>query len=256
VIWDCFTFDDELDVLECRLTELDAVVDRFVLCESPMAQSDGSPKPMHFADNAGRFRPWLSKIAPLGVILPPAPADSWERERAQRNAIREALNTRPEDLIMYSDVDEIPSAAAVADAFHSLVPVVFAQHACYYAVDWVADWPWLGTCAFRPGDLTTFADMRERRTGWPQVAPGGWHLSWLGGPDAIRAKIAHRAHTDEVQFITEELDAGLLYEKGLVRRTYKGDQTQLWGADVDDSWPVWVAQRRCPPNWFRPRPAG
>ena len=34
MIYDCFTFRDEFDMLEIRLRILDRVVDKFVICEA------------------------------------------------------------------------------------------------------------------------------------------------------------------------------------------------------------------------------
>ena len=60
-VYDCFTFFNELDLLEVRLNELDGVVDRFVLCESPYTFR-GQPKPLVFQENRARFARFLPKI--------------------------------------------------------------------------------------------------------------------------------------------------------------------------------------------------
>lgn len=54
MIIDCFTFFNELDVLEIRLRELDGVVDRFVLVEATLTHQ-GKPKPLLYAENKERF---------------------------------------------------------------------------------------------------------------------------------------------------------------------------------------------------------
>ena len=61
MIYDCFIFFDELDLLEIRLEEIYPVVDRFVLCEAPMTFS-GKPKELVFQNNKERFAPYLDKI--------------------------------------------------------------------------------------------------------------------------------------------------------------------------------------------------
>jgi beta-1,4-mannosyl-glycoprotein beta-1,4-N-acetylglucosaminyltransferase len=55
VIYDCFPFFNELELLELRLHELAPVVDRHVLVEATVTHS-GQPKPLHFADNEDPFR--------------------------------------------------------------------------------------------------------------------------------------------------------------------------------------------------------
>ena len=46
LVYACFVFWKELDLLELRLHELDAVVDYFVLVEATHTFS-GQPKPLH-----------------------------------------------------------------------------------------------------------------------------------------------------------------------------------------------------------------
>ena len=48
MVYDCFMFFNELELLDLRLHELDAVVDRFVLVEGVRTLS-GKPKPLYFA---------------------------------------------------------------------------------------------------------------------------------------------------------------------------------------------------------------
>ena len=112
-VWDCFTFFNELDILELRLAELDPVVDRFVVAEATRTFSN-EPKPLHFADNRQRFSRWLPKITHVIIDDLPAEGDAWDREAFQRNTVARGLgDARPDDVIMISDVDEIPFAENV-----------------------------------------------------------------------------------------------------------------------------------------------
>ena len=54
MIYDCFTFFNELDLLEIRLNVLRDVVDRFVLVEAGETHT-GKRKPLYFRENAARF---------------------------------------------------------------------------------------------------------------------------------------------------------------------------------------------------------
>jgi hypothetical protein len=112
-IYDCFPFFNELDLLEIRLMELDPVVDRFVLAEAPVTHA-GREKPLFFAENAKRFAKWRRKIVHVVVDDMPTGSDPWERENHQRNAIVRGLaKAVPNDGVIISDADEIPSADAV-----------------------------------------------------------------------------------------------------------------------------------------------
>ncbi|WP_051630509.1 glycosyltransferase family 17 protein [Afifella pfennigii] len=122
-LFDCFIFNDELDVLEIRLRELGDVVDRFVLVEASETQS-GRRKPFYFEENRSRFAPYLEKIVHVSIdfpdCLPPARGKRareriWEREHYQRDQIARGLaEAAPSDLVLISDVDEIVRADALA----------------------------------------------------------------------------------------------------------------------------------------------
>src|SRR4051812_40271897 len=113
---DCFTFYNELDILEIRLRELYDVVDRFVLVEATHTHK-GDPKPLHYATNRARFASWNDKIRhivigdlPVGDNL----AAIRRREMGQRNAILLGLmDAQDDDIVLISDVDEIPRKSAV-----------------------------------------------------------------------------------------------------------------------------------------------
>jgi beta-1,4-mannosyl-glycoprotein beta-1,4-N-acetylglucosaminyltransferase len=120
-LFDCFTFFNELDLLELRLRELDPLVHRFVLVEAPQTFT-GLPKPLHFKLNRDRFQPFLAKI--VYVELDEFPGDlasAWDREYFSRRAIMRGLTAAaPDDLVLISDVDEIPKPANLERALRSL----------------------------------------------------------------------------------------------------------------------------------------
>lgn len=108
-VFDCFPFFNELDVLEIRLTELDPLVDYFVIVEATLTHT-GKPKPLYFDENRGRYNRFSRKIIHVVVDdLPSEPSDHWGREISQRQAIMRGLElARPDDRIITSDCDEIP----------------------------------------------------------------------------------------------------------------------------------------------------
>src|SRR5690349_9882068 len=119
-IIDCFTFFNELDLLEFRLKLLDSHVDHFVMAESNITHS-GQPKPFYFEENRERFQPWLHKILyiPLhqsaeGLVFNSETSynpqsSAWKLENGQRNALTAAAKlTSDDDLVLLSDLDEIP----------------------------------------------------------------------------------------------------------------------------------------------------
>src|SRR5271170_855459 len=110
MIVDCFTFFDELDLLELRLEILDGVVDRFVLCEAPFTFR-GEPKPLTYAGAAGRFARWRERIVPL-VYPHAADPNPWLNEWGQRDYLITGLaDCNDADLVLIGDCDEIPDPA-------------------------------------------------------------------------------------------------------------------------------------------------
>jgi beta-1,4-mannosyl-glycoprotein beta-1,4-N-acetylglucosaminyltransferase len=126
MLYDCFTFYNELDLLEARLHELYDVVDRFVLVEADQTFK-GKPKPLYFRDNAATFAKYADKIThvviefpagDLGAGLTTRPSNaSWARQYYQRDQIGRGLTSAtPDDLIIVSDVDELISAPKLREA--------------------------------------------------------------------------------------------------------------------------------------------
>lgn len=116
MIYDCFIFFNELDLLELRLNVLAPVVDKFVLVEATKT-FQGKDKPLVFSENKHRFDRFLDKIVHVVVDeYPENPSgDPWSIECHQRRMIEEGLAAcRPDDIILVSDVDEIPDPGKIA----------------------------------------------------------------------------------------------------------------------------------------------
>ena len=61
MIYDCFQFFNELDLLKLRLNVLDSVVDYFVLTEATVTFS-GDSKPLYYYENKKLFEKYNHKI--------------------------------------------------------------------------------------------------------------------------------------------------------------------------------------------------
>eukprot|EP00947_MAST-08B_sp_MAST-8B-sp1_P000014 g14.t1 len=122
-VFDCFIFSTELDLLEVRLHELaDHGVDKFVLVESTRTHTY-LPKPLvyHKHRNDRRFARFRERILHLVVDEDAIsaclrrgkcdPADPYTLEALQRRTMMAGLamaGLRPGDIIIVSDLDEIP----------------------------------------------------------------------------------------------------------------------------------------------------
>lgn len=221
-LFDCFVFFNELDILEIRLNTLDKLVNYFVLVESTHTFT-GQEKPLIYAENKSRFDRFNDRIIHIIVDDMPANAEStFVREGLQRSAIGRGLgDARPRDLVMVSDVDEIPKPEALKDALASAAGKITYFEADYY--HFRLNWRLVGRQDlmtsrmieyrhFRDGWLlrttkgrrsaslpawlerimwTPYAAARHRALLGRQVMRKAcWHFSFMNEPDEIRAKLS------------------------------------------------------------------
>jgi beta-1,4-mannosyl-glycoprotein beta-1,4-N-acetylglucosaminyltransferase len=233
-VYDCFTFFNELELLELRLHELAGVVDKFVLVEATRTHSN-KPKPLHYRENRDRFAKFHEKIIHVVVDDLPDDKDAWVLENFQRNCIERGLSgCRPDDLVMISDLDEIPRASAVITAReqmhfrgdplsnlahnalnsqlvdfiarsrhirrrvqkHHPFILKFEQTLYRYFMNCQSEHPpcWFGTRILYFRDFSSAQLIRH--SGFQVVKNGGWHFSFMGGVERIREKLDAFAHQE------------------------------------------------------------
>jgi beta-1,4-mannosyl-glycoprotein beta-1,4-N-acetylglucosaminyltransferase len=201
MIVDAFTFFDELDTLEIRLHTLAPVVDRFVLVEAARTFT-GLAKPLHFLENQDRFAPFLDRITRV-TARNLSSDDPWDNENMSRNAIAPYVDG--DDIVLLSDVDEIPRPEIVEQlaAGELILPIVMdIDHFIYfYDLQLLAEkLGWIGTCAFRAGDLRQH-DVRwhrYHRSDFNAVFNAGWHFSYMGGSAAVQNKLRSFSHAFDI----------------------------------------------------------
>ncbi len=114
-IYDCFTFFNELELLELRLATYYDIVDCFVIVEADKTHAN-IPKPFNFAEHLQDYEKFLPKIHYVmdNSIVPYSGKDDWSIENNQRNSIMKGLtDAAPDDLVMISDLDEFPDPTVV-----------------------------------------------------------------------------------------------------------------------------------------------
>jgi hypothetical protein len=279
-IFDTFTFagfGTELDLLECRLRELeDTDVYRHVIVEGTHTHQ-GEPKPLYFKEHEARFAPWRDRIRYI-VTEPPADEPGWEpgldwaREHGSRMACWQGLeDAGPDDLILHGDLDEIPSREVIwslREHAAEIVPCKLQLRFFMFAVDWEVPWFWHAPSVARRVQLSAGGSFSALRyTGWedyPFVRPAGWHLTWLGGEAAAREKVHAFAHREAIPETEAGLQAGRYYTEGVWwPGSGRDHETQFDAVEVDGTWPEWIhrswdADRKqpvgpAPAIWFRPR---
>ncbi|EIM84428.1 glycosyltransferase family 17 protein [Stereum hirsutum FP-91666 SS1] len=185
VVLDAVLMSSELDLLEIRMSELDDVVDKFVIVESN-ATFTGLPKETYFADARRRFERFESKI--VYQFLPGYPLTSdegaWDVERRTRDTMTQLLRTTISDLrtdaevlVIMSDVDEIPSRHTI-----SLLQACDFGHSIHlqlrnflYSFEW-----YIGPSSWRASVHRWWPDAyyRHSQSSPAMLADSGWHCSF------------------------------------------------------------------------------
>ena len=196
--YDCFMFFNELDLLEMRLNILNPYVDYFVLVESTTTFS-GKNKALYYKDNKDRFKDFNHKIIYVPITANQSPLSNWDREFFQREHIKLGLkNCSENDIIMISDLDEIPNLDGVdlnlAISEHG--GVTFDMDVFYYYINVKTTEKWLGTYIL-PYSLIKNIDLSNMRVKniFHKIS-NGWHFSYMGGIDNIKYKIESYSHQE------------------------------------------------------------
>lgn len=212
LIIDTFMFFNELDVLKIRLEELYDVVDKFILVESTYTFS-GKEKCLYFQEHKHRFEKYLDKIE-YGLYTPSEEDlkrnDPWHLESSQRNYIcniLRKLNLREKDIILNSDVDEIPRFDTISrylndNSVSSIMGIELKHY--YYYLNILVNNSWIfnyiatyGDILKCNGDLTYIrSNIRKTLTKQNYISNGGWHFGYLGGIQSIIKKIESFAHQE------------------------------------------------------------
>ena len=228
MIYDCFPFFNELDVIEIRLNELNSVVDKFVLVESTRTFQK-QPKPLYYQKNKERLKDFEDKI--MRIVVDKSPnffskwriPTAWDYDHHQKDQVIWALkNCNADNVIIISDLDEIPSGDKVLEYKNRPGIKVFEQLQCNYYLNCVAvESPskvhlntingqvyWRGSVMLNFSDFTTFKKVRRMRDKTQNeeifsIKKSGWHFSFVGNYEKIRQKLDSRAHTNEKEYNPE-----------------------------------------------------
>jgi Glycosyltransferase family 17 len=245
----------ELDMLRARLEELEPQDVRHVVTESTLTHR-GVPKPLAYGENTERFGKWSHSILHVIAELP-AEASPWEREHAQRDAAWPVIDAEAadDDLVLIADVDEFPSAAALAWGGPGAVSLF--MRTTLFAADWevppelIPPAAVMATAGWLRRQGGSLAAVRDNRGAYRVIRDGGWHFSWLGGVERQQKKLlTATCHTE----LLGTREGGLILT-GERYRTGEHAEGHLpvMPVDVDETWPAFIREKRCPAEWFRPR---
>ena len=228
-IFDCFMFYDEELLLDIRLNILDQYVDFFVIVESEYFHN-GKKRKLKFDIN--KFKKFENKIIyiihknePDGIInlndKDNEDTKSYKlilnahlRENDQRNHISEGLaKADNDDLILISDVDEIPNFNSIDLSKIANQIIIFEQDIFYYKFNrYLPNFKWFGTKACKKKELISPQWLRNIKNKkfyfWRVdtffsknryinklfIQNGGWHFSNIKNANDLELKLKSYLH--------------------------------------------------------------
>lgn len=201
MLFDCFTYFDEKELLELRVELLKDIVDGFIITEGNRTFR-GDPKNFSCVQTIRELNLPEDKIQVLHVELPSFEECSipWAREYAQRDALAVGMRMCPPDSIFFvSDVDEIPKPESLLKAINKTKenPNVFTRLSMAYLAgyaDLQVTNPHTGPLNWPCGVVLLHEHLERTITQIYAVesdsvvgnCDAGWHFSWMG--DAARRK--------------------------------------------------------------------
>ena len=221
-IYDCFNFFNELEILEMRLNILYDHVDYFVIVESSV-KHNGEKKPFYFEENKKKFEKFLDKIILFKIEDTPNDFvnlnysdddelnkvydytsqtnrfNKWHqpdygRDFFQKESVRRALvNCQDDDIILFSDADEIPNPELVKKLKTFDLKNIYSlnQYTYYYYLNVLKQKDWYGTKVLSYENLKKLSlnEVRGDSNLSIKLENGGWHFSFMGGAEMVRNKI-------------------------------------------------------------------
>lgn len=214
---------DEIDMLLFRLTELNEYVDHFIIMESSI-DFLGNLKPLFFLENQNLFENWKDKITYLptsDITLESISLlhDELKKNRYNNNLISSInrdniqltqLNNLKnhllstdlyfEDLILISDVDEIPDLSDYSVIMDKLkfYPVILRQKNFQWSKEYINTKPHLGTCCLLfTSIITTLSDFfkpyfirNNINSKFYDIIDSGYHFSHFSSIDKTKEKLS------------------------------------------------------------------
>ena len=259
-IYDCFMFFDETMLAEIRLNILNNYVDKFIITESKYAHN-GDNKKLNFDINL--FSDFKKKIE--YIVLDEQPPNilennindsheekeekkiinSLKRENFQRDMLSLGLKgINDNDLVIISDVDEIPNLEKINFQENDNTIFIFKQKMFYYKFNlYYENFEWFGSRAIKKKFFLTPQWLRNIKSKkyplWRVdtyfskkkyhnikfIENGGWHFSYLKKAEGVEKKlrsIRHHIEYDQNPIGIENIKK-IINEKKLIYN-YKADQ--------------------------------
>jgi beta-1,4-mannosyl-glycoprotein beta-1,4-N-acetylglucosaminyltransferase len=244
--------------MELRFAILNDVVDKFIVCES-IYDHRGREKKINFSKkNFPRLEQKIEHI----VIEKKFPEKNtpWQNQSWQREYIFEGLkDADSEDLIMFSDPDEIPNPRKLKKMILKKNFGIFFQNMYTYKLNLFNKYesPWEGTRICKKKNLKSIDWLRhkvlsknlkygfwrfDKEKNIQIIKDGGWHFNYLLKPGEIAKKFKSLAETswDKEEFFNEEnIIKKINQKKDLFNRGHFFEKVE-----IDESYPKYLQDNK------------
>ena len=252
-IIDCFNYFDEDLLLEIRLSTLFDYIDKFIICEATLDHA-GNKKKLNF--DIKKFKKYEKKIK--YIVIDDLPKivrkfkKNWHpahaRDQFQRNSLARGLSDfAPDDIVMISDLDEIPNPKKIVEFKKENKYVCFVQENYLFKLNLlnISEPRWFGTRMCRKKDLKSPQWLREIKCKKlpfykfykPKfdkfIEDGGWHFSSVKTAEAIYRKLNSYAEQQynnkkfkDLEVIKNKIEKKVdLFDRGYDFKVLKIDNT-------------------------------
>ena len=258
-IFDCFQYFNEDHIADLRFNILDEYVDFFVIVESTV-NHQGQTRKLHFDKN--KYKKFQSKIVYIEVddtpdnIKKPHTGGESLVEQHQRNSIMKGLNkSQDNDLIILSDVDEIPDLNKLK-VFDKNKYAVFSQKMFMYKLNLLNlnenNWhgskiclkknlkspQWLRNLKFKKYPFWRIDKQKNLQI----IDNGGWHFAYLQDVKNISKKIKSFAHGEfnKAEIVSEKnIELKINQGEDVLGRGYK-----IKKIEIDSSYPKYIINNK------------
>jgi len=258
-IYDCFSYWDEDLLLDLRLNVLDKYVDYFVIVEGNKTWQN-NPKKLRFDIN--KFSKFKKKIIYIPVEDMPGGDNPYKRENFQRNCILRGLNTSSDnDLIIISDLDEIPNPIEFTKFKKKMRYAVFKQKHFYYKINFQSQknpyWngsricikkylkspQWLRGLKFKKRPFWRLDKFRLNNI----IDKGGWHFCNLKTPEELLYKYKNLCETNDPYIFKERIDSKYLDVNEIKKKIKRGqdiiEREEIYKHQkLDNSFPQYIIE--------------
>ncbi len=284
-IYDCFMYYDEDLLLDLRLNFLNQYTKKFVITEATFTHN-GNAKKLKFDLN--NFKKFKDKI--IYIVVDKQPSNILElieneskkkrgdklilngmaRDYIQRENLAKGIKQAEEDdLILISDLDEIPDLSNLKNININNKILLFKQKMFYYKFNLLYDeFTWMGTKAVKKKNFISPQWLRnikgknypkwrfdtifskKKYTNLHFIENGGWHFTFLKKPEELEKKLLNFAHHNEYEesglnindikkFISEKR---VIYDHTIDQRNYKWSGEKKLKKISNDMLPSYISK--------------